>query len=72
MSIARCTSTHPIIRQIRRARAESFEAFEECLRQNESAAGNCAEPVRRFLQCTEQVQLPQSSTTVEAQPLPAS
>ncbi|ELK30391.1 Coiled-coil-helix-coiled-coil-helix domain-containing protein 5 [Myotis davidii] len=56
MSIARCTSNHPIIRQIRQACAEPFEAFEECLRQNEAATGNCAEQVRRFLQCAEQVQ----------------
>lgn len=46
----------PIIRQIRQACAEPFEAFEECLRQNEAAVGNCAEHVRRFLQCAEQVQ----------------
>ncbi|XP_040849477.1 coiled-coil-helix-coiled-coil-helix domain-containing protein 5 isoform X4 [Ochotona curzoniae] len=73
MSIARCTSTHPIIRQIRQACAEPFEAFEECLRQNEATVGNCAEHVRRFLQCAEQVRLPPSPTTVEqAQPLPAS
>uniref|UniRef100_A0A8C4LA00 Coiled-coil-helix-coiled-coil-helix domain containing 5 n=1 Tax=Equus asinus TaxID=9793 RepID=A0A8C4LA00_EQUAS len=65
MSIARCTSSHPIIRQIRQACAEPFEAFEECLRQNEAAVGNCAEHVRRFLQCADQVQLPHSPSTVE-------
>ncbi|XP_070429719.1 coiled-coil-helix-coiled-coil-helix domain-containing protein 5 isoform X2 [Equus przewalskii] len=65
MSIARCTSSHPIIRQIRQACAEPFEAFEECLRQNEAAVGNCAEHVRRFLQCAEQVQPPHSPSTVE-------
>nr|XP_013002833.1 coiled-coil-helix-coiled-coil-helix domain-containing protein 5 isoform X2 [Cavia porcellus] len=43
MSIARCTSAHPIIRQIRQDCAEPFEAFEECLRRNETAVGNCAE-----------------------------
>ncbi|OWK10799.1 CHCHD5 [Cervus elaphus hippelaphus] len=61
MSIAQCTSAHPIIRQIRQACLEPFKAFEECLRQNEAAVGNCAEHVRRFLQCAEQ-----------AHPLPAS
>uniref|UniRef100_H0XC17 Coiled-coil-helix-coiled-coil-helix domain containing 5 n=1 Tax=Otolemur garnettii TaxID=30611 RepID=H0XC17_OTOGA len=65
MSIARCTSSHPIIRQIRQACAEPFEAFEECLRKNEAAVGNCAEHVRRFLQCAEQVQPPRSPTTLE-------
>ncbi|KFO26708.1 Coiled-coil-helix-coiled-coil-helix domain-containing protein 5 [Fukomys damarensis] len=65
MSIARCTSAHPIIRQIRQACAEPFEAFEECLRQNEAAMGNCTEHVRRFLQCAERVQLPHSPTPVE-------
>lgn len=55
----------PIIRQIRQACAEPFEAFEECLRQNEAAVGNCAEHVRRFLQCAEQVQPPHSPSTVE-------
>ncbi|XP_055099093.1 coiled-coil-helix-coiled-coil-helix domain-containing protein 5 isoform X1 [Symphalangus syndactylus] len=65
MSIAQCTSSHPIIRQIRQACAQPFEAFEECLRQNEAAVGNCAEHMRRFLQCAEQVQLPRSPTTVE-------
>ncbi|XP_016804746.1 coiled-coil-helix-coiled-coil-helix domain-containing protein 5 isoform X5 [Pan troglodytes] len=72
MSIAQCTSSHPIIRQIRQACAQPFEAFEECLRQNEAAVGNCAEHMRRFLQCAEQVQPPRSPATVEAQPLPAS
>ncbi|XP_012582845.1 PREDICTED: coiled-coil-helix-coiled-coil-helix domain-containing protein 5 [Condylura cristata] len=72
MSIAQCTSSHPIIRQIRQACAEPFEAFEECLRKNEAAVGNCAEHVRRFLQCAEQVQLPPSPSNVEPQPLPAS
>ncbi|XP_021553230.1 coiled-coil-helix-coiled-coil-helix domain-containing protein 5 isoform X3 [Neomonachus schauinslandi] len=62
----------PIIRQIRQACAEPFEAFEECLRQNEAAVGNCAEHVRRFLQCAEQVQPPRSPSAVEAKPLPAS
>ncbi|KAG8509723.1 Coiled-coil-helix-coiled-coil-helix domain-containing protein 5 [Galemys pyrenaicus] len=65
ISIAQCTSSHPIIRQIRQACAEPFEAFEECLRQNEAAVGNCAEHVRRFLQCAEQVQLPPSPSNVE-------
>ncbi|XP_038960502.1 coiled-coil-helix-coiled-coil-helix domain-containing protein 5 isoform X1 [Rattus norvegicus] len=65
MSIARCTSSHPIIRQIRQACAVPFEAFEECLRLNEAAVGNCAEHMRRFLQCAEQVQPPSSPTTGE-------
>uniref|UniRef100_A0A8D2AX00 Coiled-coil-helix-coiled-coil-helix domain containing 5 n=1 Tax=Sciurus vulgaris TaxID=55149 RepID=A0A8D2AX00_SCIVU len=65
-------SPSPIIRQIRQACAEPFEAFEECLRQNEAAVGNCAEHVRRFLQCAEQVQPPHPPTAVEAQSLPAS
>ncbi|XP_006876518.1 PREDICTED: coiled-coil-helix-coiled-coil-helix domain-containing protein 5 [Chrysochloris asiatica] len=72
MSIARCTSSHPIIRQIRQACAEPFLAFEACLQQNEAAVGNCAEHIRRFLQCAEQVQPPRSHETLEAQPLPAS
>uniref|UniRef100_A0A4X2M8M4 Coiled-coil-helix-coiled-coil-helix domain containing 5 n=1 Tax=Vombatus ursinus TaxID=29139 RepID=A0A4X2M8M4_VOMUR len=58
MSIAQCTSSHPIIRQIRQECAEPFEAFELCLRQNEAAVGNCSEHVRRFLQCAERVQPP--------------
>ncbi|XP_074253145.1 coiled-coil-helix-coiled-coil-helix domain-containing protein 5 isoform X1 [Saimiri boliviensis] len=65
MRIAQCTSAHPIIRQIRQACAQPFEAFEECLRQNEAAMGNCVEHMRRFLQCAEQVQLPHSPATVE-------
>lgn len=60
----------PIIRQIRQACAEPFEAFEECLRQNEATVGNCAEHVRRFLQCAEQVRLPPSPTTVEVREAP--
>ncbi|XP_027993757.1 coiled-coil-helix-coiled-coil-helix domain-containing protein 5 [Eptesicus fuscus] len=72
MSIARCTSNHPVIRQIRQACAEPFEAFEECLRQNEAATGNCAEQMHRFLQCAEQVQPANPPATVQAQPLPAS
>lgn len=58
-------SHSPIIRQIRQACAEPFEAFEECLRLNEAAVGNCAEHMRRFLQCAEQVQPPSSPTTGE-------
>lgn len=72
MSIAQCTSSHPIIRQIRQACAEPFEAFEECLRQNEASAGNCAEQVRRFLQCAERVPPPGRPAAVQTQPLPAS
>nr|XP_012417627.1 PREDICTED: coiled-coil-helix-coiled-coil-helix domain-containing protein 5 isoform X3 [Odobenus rosmarus divergens] len=72
MSIAQCTSSHPIIRQIRQACAEPFEAFEACLRQNEAAVGNCAEHVRRFLQCAEQVRPAHSPSAVEAKPVPAS
>ncbi|XP_023377687.1 coiled-coil-helix-coiled-coil-helix domain-containing protein 5 isoform X3 [Pteropus vampyrus] len=51
MSIARCTSSHPIIRRIRQACAEPFEAFEECLRQNEAATNNCVEQRRRCAFC---------------------
>ncbi|XP_059747187.1 coiled-coil-helix-coiled-coil-helix domain-containing protein 5 isoform X1 [Bos javanicus] len=65
MSIAQCTSAHPIIRQIRQACSEPFKAFEECLRQNEAAMGNCAEHVRRFLQCAEQVQPTHRPSTLE-------
>uniref|UniRef100_A0A8C2RZB0 Coiled-coil-helix-coiled-coil-helix domain containing 5 n=1 Tax=Capra hircus TaxID=9925 RepID=A0A8C2RZB0_CAPHI len=65
MSIAQCTSAHPVIRQIRQACSEPFEAFEECLRQNEAAVGNCAEHVRRFLQCAEQVQPTHRPSTLE-------
>ncbi|XP_066233826.1 coiled-coil-helix-coiled-coil-helix domain-containing protein 5 [Saccopteryx leptura] len=72
MSIARCTSNHPVIRQIRQACAEPFEAFEACLRQNEATMGNCAEQVRRFLQCAEEVQPRDPHATVQAQPLSAS
>ncbi|XP_036291890.1 coiled-coil-helix-coiled-coil-helix domain-containing protein 5 isoform X2 [Pipistrellus kuhlii] len=72
MNIARCTSNHPVIRQIRQACAEPFEAFEACLRQNEAATGNCAGQMRRFLQCAEQVQPASPPATVQAQPLPAS
>lgn len=65
MSIAQCTSSHPIIRQIRQACAEPFEAFEECLRQNEASAGKCAEQVRRFLQCAERVPPPRRPAAVQ-------
>ncbi|KAM9721023.1 coiled-coil-helix-coiled-coil-helix domain-containing protein 5 isoform 1-T1 [Dama dama] len=65
MSIAQCTSAHPIIRQIRQACLEPFKAFEDCLRQNEAAVGNCAEHVRRFLQCAEQVQPTHRPSTLE-------
>lgn len=63
----RCPPGSPIIRQIRQACAEPFEAFEECLRQNEASAGKCAEQVRRFLQCAEQVppQRPPAAIQVE-------
>lgn len=62
----KCPTPHsPIIRQIRQACAEPFEAFEKCLRLNEAAVGNCAEHMRRFLQCAEQVQPPSSPTTGE-------
>uniref|UniRef100_A0A8C6G7B1 IMS import disulfide relay-system CHCH-CHCH-like Cx9C domain-containing protein n=1 Tax=Mus spicilegus TaxID=10103 RepID=A0A8C6G7B1_MUSSI len=72
MSIARCTSSHPIIHQNLQVCAEPFEAFEECLRLNEAAVGNCVKHVGHFLQCADQVQPPSSPTTGEAQPLPAS
>ncbi|KAM6217175.1 coiled-coil-helix-coiled-coil-helix domain-containing protein 5 [Rhynchocyon petersi] len=72
MSIAQCTSSHPIIRQIRRVCAVPFLAFEECLRENEAAVGNCAEHIGRFLQCAETVQTPRSPMPMEAQPLSAS
>lgn len=68
----RCPPGSPIIRQIRQACAEPFEAFEECLRQNEASAGNCAEQVRRFLQCAERVPPPRRPAAVQTQPLPAS
>ena len=58
-------SRSPIIRQIRQACSEPFKAFEECLRQNEAAMGNCAEHVRRFLQCAEQVQPTHRPSTLE-------
>ncbi|XP_027713498.1 coiled-coil-helix-coiled-coil-helix domain-containing protein 5 isoform X2 [Vombatus ursinus] len=67
MSIAQCTSSHPIIRQIRQECAEPFEAFELCLRQNEAAVGNCSEHVRRFLQCAERVQPPAEPDSLQAQ-----
>ncbi|EPQ18438.1 Coiled-coil-helix-coiled-coil-helix domain-containing protein 5 [Myotis brandtii] len=72
MSIARCTSNHPVIHQICQACAEPFEAFKECLPRNEAATGNCVEQVRQFLQCAEQVQPQSPPTTVLAQLLPAS
>ncbi|XP_006900115.1 PREDICTED: coiled-coil-helix-coiled-coil-helix domain-containing protein 5-like [Elephantulus edwardii] len=72
MSIARCTSTHPIIRQICQVCAEPFLAFEECLRKNEAGIGNCAEHVHRFLQCAETVQLPRSPSAGEIKSLLAS
>ncbi|XP_076989816.1 coiled-coil-helix-coiled-coil-helix domain-containing protein 5 isoform X2 [Tamandua tetradactyla] len=68
MDMARCTSAHPVIRRIRRACAEPFLAFEECLRRHEAAVGQCAEHVRRFLQCAEQVEVQEQE---QAQPLPA-
>lgn len=64
-SSLRCLPCSPVIRQIRQACAEPFEAFEECLRQNEVATGNCAEQMRRFLQCAEQVQPARTPATVQ-------
>nr|XP_033794225.1 coiled-coil-helix-coiled-coil-helix domain-containing protein 5-like [Geotrypetes seraphini] len=55
VNVARCTSSHPIIRRIRQACSEPFAAFEGCLRQNQTAAENCAEHLGRFLQCAETV-----------------
>ncbi|XP_049640409.1 coiled-coil-helix-coiled-coil-helix domain-containing protein 5 isoform X1 [Suncus etruscus] len=72
MNIAKCTSSHPIIRQIRQACAEPFVAFEECLRQNETAVGKCSQHVQRFLQCAEQVQLPPSPAREVSEVLQAS
>lgn len=63
----RCPPGSPIIRQIRQACAEPFEAFEECLRQNEASAGNCAEQVRRFLQCAERVPPPRRPAAVQVE-----
>lgn len=64
-------SCSPVIRQIRQACAEPFEAFEECLRKNEAAVGNCAEHVRRFLQCAEQVQPTRTSSATEVRQQPS-
>lgn len=56
-SVARCTSSHPIIQRIRQECAEPFAAFEGCLRQNPTAAEICTEHMGRFLQCAEKVKL---------------
>ena len=66
LPVLKCpASRSPIIRQIRQACLEPFKAFEECLRQNEAAVGNCAEHVHRFLQCAEQVQPTHRPSTLE-------
>ncbi|XP_067416503.1 coiled-coil-helix-coiled-coil-helix domain-containing protein 5 isoform X3 [Emydura macquarii macquarii] len=57
LSMARCTSAHPIVQKIRRDCAEPFTAFEQCLKQNEASVMNCTEHVEQFLLCAEQVKL---------------
>lgn len=58
VKVAQCTSSHPIIRQIRTKCAEPFSAFEQCLRQNQTAVENCSKHVTEFLQCAESVKAP--------------
>ncbi|XP_069460124.1 coiled-coil-helix-coiled-coil-helix domain-containing protein 5 isoform X1 [Ambystoma mexicanum] len=57
VSVAQCTSSHPVIQRIRQECAEPFVAFEQCLKQNPSSAINCAEHVTKFLTCAESVKV---------------
>ncbi|KAJ8251356.1 hypothetical protein GJAV_G00220470 [Gymnothorax javanicus] len=57
LKVARCTSSHPVIRKIRSDCAGEFTAFEQCLREHQAAVGSCAAHVTRFLSCVEAVDL---------------
>ncbi|KAM9114978.1 LOW QUALITY PROTEIN: coiled-coil-helix-coiled-coil-helix domain-containing protein 5 [Pangshura tecta] len=57
LRMARCASAHPIVQKIRQDCAESFTAFEQCLKHNQASVMNCNEHVNQFLLCAEQVKL---------------
>ncbi|XP_069051816.1 coiled-coil-helix-coiled-coil-helix domain-containing protein 5 isoform X1 [Lepisosteus oculatus] len=68
MKVAQCTSSHPVIQQIRSECASPFSAFERCLRENQDSAASCSPHVSRFLACAETVKL---SGLAEAVPQPS-
>ncbi|KAJ7317606.1 hypothetical protein JRQ81_003768 [Phrynocephalus forsythii] len=57
VEMTKCTSAHPIVQKIRQECAEPFTAFEQCLKENQTAAANCTEHVQKFLLCADQVKL---------------
>uniref|UniRef100_UPI00398EB096 coiled-coil-helix-coiled-coil-helix domain-containing protein 5 n=1 Tax=Pristiophorus japonicus TaxID=55135 RepID=UPI00398EB096 len=63
--VGQCTSSHPVIQKIRAECAESFLAFEQCLKQNQSSVTNCTEHVNEFLTCAEKVKVPRSGEGVQ-------
>ncbi|XP_018428587.1 PREDICTED: coiled-coil-helix-coiled-coil-helix domain-containing protein 5 [Nanorana parkeri] len=57
VKVAQLLSSSPIIQKIRSQCAAPFKAFEECLKQNQTAVENCSGHVTEFLQCAERVKL---------------
>ncbi|XP_063787586.1 coiled-coil-helix-coiled-coil-helix domain-containing protein 5 [Pseudophryne corroboree] len=57
VAVAQCTSSHPVIQKIRTQCLEPFAAFEQCLKQNQTAVENCSKHVTEFLQCAESVKV---------------
>ncbi|XP_068130534.1 coiled-coil-helix-coiled-coil-helix domain-containing protein 5 [Hyperolius riggenbachi] len=57
VKVAQCTSSHPIIKKIRTECAAPFAAFEQCLKENQAAVGNCSKHVSDFLQCAQSVKV---------------
>ncbi|XP_056426611.1 coiled-coil-helix-coiled-coil-helix domain-containing protein 5 [Hyla sarda] len=57
VKVAQCTSSHPIIQKIRTQCAQPFGAFEQCLKENQTAVEKCSEHVTEFLQCAERVKV---------------
>ncbi|KAK7175244.1 hypothetical protein R3I93_002214 [Phoxinus phoxinus] len=57
LKVAKCTSSHPVIRKIRTECAGEFSAFESCLRENPSSAEACRPHLTRFIACVEAVDL---------------
>ncbi|XP_041032905.1 coiled-coil-helix-coiled-coil-helix domain-containing protein 5 isoform X4 [Carcharodon carcharias] len=64
-SVAQCTSSHPVIQKIRTECADSFLAFEQCLKQNQSSVLNCTDHVNEFLACAEKVKVPALGAAVQ-------
>ncbi|XP_053824298.1 coiled-coil-helix-coiled-coil-helix domain-containing protein 5 isoform X2 [Vidua chalybeata] len=55
LRVTECTSSHPLVRRIRRDCSDSFGAFERCLRERPRGAAECGPHVGRFLLCAQGV-----------------